>query len=123
MFLIGDESYRHGRFPWVTGLLIIINVAVFVGQSFLGESFTQWLQPDTRRDHVGGKISNGIKIHQGKTRPKDAANALPKVRFWPGGIGGMPFEIPGFNGVSRSKSRQASCQPWLTAELSRAKTL
>jgi len=68
MFLIGDESYRLDGFPWVTGLpLIIINVAFFVGQSFLGESVYQWLQPDTRRDHVGGRFRRH-QIHQGKTQ-------------------------------------------------------
>ncbi|MBI3410014.1 MAG: rhomboid family intramembrane serine protease [Planctomycetes bacterium] len=40
MLLVGDETQSHGRIPWVTGALVVINVLVFCAQSFLGEKFT-----------------------------------------------------------------------------------
>jgi membrane associated rhomboid family serine protease len=40
MLILGDEGHYHGRFPWVTASLVVINVVVFVAQVFLGEPFT-----------------------------------------------------------------------------------
>jgi membrane associated rhomboid family serine protease len=40
MLILGDEGHYHGRFPWVTASLIVINVVVYVAQVFLGEPFT-----------------------------------------------------------------------------------
>lgn len=40
MLILGDEGHYHGRFPWITASLIVINVVVFVAQVFLGEPFT-----------------------------------------------------------------------------------
>jgi membrane associated rhomboid family serine protease len=40
MLILGDEGHYHGRFPWVTGLLVGINVVVYLAQVFLGEPFT-----------------------------------------------------------------------------------
>ncbi len=40
MFIVGDETHSQSRIPWVTGSLILLNVAVFLGQQKLGEKFT-----------------------------------------------------------------------------------
>ena len=40
MFILGDEGHYHGRFPWVTASLVVVNVLVYVAQVFLGEPFT-----------------------------------------------------------------------------------
>ena len=40
MFIFGDENQHHGKLPWVTLSLIIINLLTFCAQQFLGESFT-----------------------------------------------------------------------------------
>ncbi len=40
MLILGDEGHYHGRFPWVTASLVVINVAVYVAQVMLGPGFT-----------------------------------------------------------------------------------
>ncbi|MCI0680554.1 MAG: rhomboid family intramembrane serine protease [Gemmataceae bacterium] len=40
MFIVGDESQHHGKLPWVTIALVVINLMVFCVQQFLGERFT-----------------------------------------------------------------------------------
>jgi membrane associated rhomboid family serine protease len=40
MFIVGDQSHHNGRFPWVTGSLIFINLLAFCAQCFLGEKLT-----------------------------------------------------------------------------------
>ena len=40
MLILGDEGHYHGRFPWVTASLVVINVVVYVAQAFLGDPFT-----------------------------------------------------------------------------------
>ncbi len=40
MLILGDEGHYHGRFPWVTASLLVINVLVYTAQVFLGEPFT-----------------------------------------------------------------------------------
>lgn len=40
MLILGDEGHYHGRFPWMTVSLIVVNVVVYVAQVFLGEPFT-----------------------------------------------------------------------------------
>ena len=40
MFILGDESHHHGKVPWVTIGLVIINLLTFSLQQFLGERFT-----------------------------------------------------------------------------------
>ena len=40
MLILGDDGHYHGRFPWVTASLVVVNVVVFVAQVFLGEPFT-----------------------------------------------------------------------------------
>jgi membrane associated rhomboid family serine protease len=40
MFILGDDTHSHGRIPWVTGSLILLNVTVFCLQRGLGERFT-----------------------------------------------------------------------------------
>src|SRR5262245_39323198 len=40
MFILGDESHHHGKWPWVTGSLIALNLLTFCVQQFLGERFT-----------------------------------------------------------------------------------
>ena len=40
MLILGDEGHYHGRFPWVTASLVVINVVVYVAQVFIGEPFT-----------------------------------------------------------------------------------
>jgi membrane associated rhomboid family serine protease len=40
MFILGDESRTHGRFPWVTCSLVGLNLLVFCLQLAIGDSFT-----------------------------------------------------------------------------------
>ena len=40
MLILGDEGHYHGRFPWVTASLVVINIVVFVAQVVLGPGFT-----------------------------------------------------------------------------------
>ncbi len=40
MLILGDEGHYHGRFPWVTASLVVVNVVVYAAQVFLGEPFT-----------------------------------------------------------------------------------
>jgi membrane associated rhomboid family serine protease len=60
MLILGDEGHYHGRFPWVTASLVVVNVIVYVAQVFLGEPFTNGfsLVPEeitTFRDLTGTK--------------------------------------------------------------------
>ncbi len=40
MLILGDESHHHGKVPWVTGVLVVANVLVYLLQVALGEPFT-----------------------------------------------------------------------------------
>ena len=40
MLILGDEGHYHGRFPWVTASLVVVNVVVYVAQIMLGPGFT-----------------------------------------------------------------------------------
>lgn len=60
MLILGDQGHYHGRFPWVTASLVVVNVLVFMAQLVLGEPFTNGfsLVPEeitTFRDLTGTK--------------------------------------------------------------------
>ena len=40
MFILGDENQHHGKLPWVTIALCLLNLVTFSVQQFLGERFT-----------------------------------------------------------------------------------
>ena len=40
MLILGDDSHHNGKFPWVTGALVAVNVIVFLVQVGVGERFT-----------------------------------------------------------------------------------
>jgi membrane associated rhomboid family serine protease len=40
MLVLGDEGHYHGRFPWVTGAIVVANVIVFVAQMIIGPAFS-----------------------------------------------------------------------------------
>src|SRR5262245_55662038 len=40
MFILGDESARRSRIPWVTGTLILLNVGAFLAQKAVGDRIT-----------------------------------------------------------------------------------
>ena len=65
MFILGDEGHYHGRFPWVTTSLVVINVIVYIAQVFLGEPFTNGfsLVPE---EIVTFKDIQGTKYHKVK---------------------------------------------------------
>lgn len=65
MLILGDEGHYHGRFPWVTASLIVINVVVFVGQVFLGEAFTNGFSA-VPEEIVTFKDLTGTKYHKVK---------------------------------------------------------
>jgi membrane associated rhomboid family serine protease len=65
MLILGDEGHYHGRFPWVTASLIVVNVLVFVGQSFLGEPFTNGFSA-VPEEIVSCRDIIGTKYHQVK---------------------------------------------------------
>jgi membrane associated rhomboid family serine protease len=65
MLILGDEGHYHGRFPWVTASLVVVNVVVYVAQVFLGEPFTNGfsLVPE---EIVTFKDLQGTKYHKVK---------------------------------------------------------
>jgi membrane associated rhomboid family serine protease len=65
MLILGDQGHYHGRFPWITASLIVINVVVYVAQVFLGEPFTNGfsLVPE---EIVTFKDLQGTKYHKVK---------------------------------------------------------
>ncbi|HZZ77016.1 MAG TPA: rhomboid family intramembrane serine protease [Gemmataceae bacterium] len=69
MLILGDEGHYHGRFPWMTVSLVVINVLVYVAQVFIGEPLTNgWaLVPEeivTFHDLQGTKYRK-VKIDHG----------------------------------------------------------
>jgi membrane associated rhomboid family serine protease len=40
MLILGDTSHHNGRFPWVTGALVLANIAAFMLQVAVGERLT-----------------------------------------------------------------------------------
>jgi membrane associated rhomboid family serine protease len=65
MLILGDEGHYHGRFPWVTASLIVINVVVYVMQVFLGEPFTNGFSV-VPEEIVSFKDITGTKYHKVK---------------------------------------------------------
>src|ERR1017187_2234370 len=98
MLILGDEGHYHGRFPWVTAALVVINVVVYVAQVVLGEPFTNGfsLVPEeivTFRDLQGTKFHK-VKIEvegtidrQGHYHPRYETKNFP-IKHYPG-----PFPI------------------------------
>jgi membrane associated rhomboid family serine protease len=98
MLIIGDEGHYHGRFPWVTASLVVINVVVYVAQVFLGEPFTHGfaLVPEeivTFQDLQGTKYHK-VKIEvdgridaKGEYHPRFETKHFP-IKHYPG-----PFPI------------------------------
>ncbi len=98
MLILGDESHYHGRFPWVTGSLIVINVVVFLGQMVIGQAFTNGfsLVPEeivTFRDLQGTqklKVKTevrGYRDHNKKYHRRFETREVP-IKHYPG-----PFPI------------------------------
>lgn len=88
MLILGDEGHYHGRFPWVTTYLLVINVVVFVAQVLLGEPFTNGfsLVPEeivTFRDLTGTKYhkvkieTRGHYDHKGHYHPQYETKNFP----------------------------------------------
>ena len=99
MLILGDEGHYHGRFPWVTASLVVVNVIVYVAQVFIGEPFTNGfsLVPEeitTFRDLTGTKyrkvkvISDGEFDHFGKYHPPRVETKNIPIRHYTG-----PFPI------------------------------
>ena len=65
MLILGDEGHYHGRFPWVTASLVVINIVVYIAQVFLGEPFTNGfsLVPE---EIVTFQDLQGTKYHKAK---------------------------------------------------------
>src|ERR1043166_187959 len=40
MLILGDDGQYNGRFPWVTALLVVINVVVYTSQVMIGPELT-----------------------------------------------------------------------------------
>jgi membrane associated rhomboid family serine protease len=98
MLILGDEGHYHGRFPWVTASLVVINVIVYVAQVFIGEPFTNGfsLVPEeitTFRDLTGTKYHKvKIETHDywdphGRSRPRFETKSFP-IKHYTG-----PFPI------------------------------
>ncbi len=98
MLILGDEGHYHGRFPWVTASLVVINVVVYVAQVFIGEPFTNGfsLVPEeivTFRDLQGTKYHkvkfevDGHFDHKGKYHPRYETKSFP-IKHYTG-----PFPI------------------------------
>ena len=89
MLILGDEGHYHGRFPWVTASLVVINVIVYVAQTFIGEPFTNGfsLVPEeitTFRDLQGTKyhkvkieVPGGHMDRKGHYHPKYETKNFP----------------------------------------------
>ncbi len=98
MLILGDEGHYHGRFPWVTASLVVVNVLVYVAQVFLGEPFTNGfsLVPEeivTFRDLQGTKYHKhkfevpGHFDHKGHYTPQFETQQVP-IKHYTG-----PFPI------------------------------
>ena len=98
MLILGDEGHYHGRFPWITASLIVINVLVYVAQIFLGEPFTNGfsLVPEeivTLKDLQGTKYHKvkvdvgGYHDHKGHYHPNIETKHFP-IKHYTG-----PFPI------------------------------
>jgi membrane associated rhomboid family serine protease len=98
MLILGDEGHYHGRFPWITASLIVINVIVYVAQVFIGEPLTHgWaLVPEeivTFKDLQGTKylkvkVDHGGWIdHNGEYHPANEVRNVP-IKHYTG-----PFPI------------------------------
>jgi membrane associated rhomboid family serine protease len=99
MLILGDEGHYHGRFPWVTASLVVVNVLVFVAQVFIGEPFTNGfsLVPEeitTFRDLTGTKyikvkvVTEGHFDHDGQYQPPRVENKNFPIKHYTG-----PFPI------------------------------
>jgi membrane associated rhomboid family serine protease len=92
MLILGDEGHYHGRFPWVTASLIVINVLVFSLQIALGESFTNGFSavPEeiiTFRDLTGTKYHKvkfevpGHRDFKGNYHPRFETREFPVKHY------------------------------------------
>lgn len=88
MLILGDEGHYHGRFPWVTASLLVINVLVFTAQCLIGEPFTNGfsLVPEevvTFHDLQGTKYHKvkievpGHRDHRGRYHPQFETTHIP----------------------------------------------
>ncbi len=94
MLIVGDESHYHGRFPWVTGTIVIANVFVFVAQILLGPAYTSGysLVPaeiTTFQDVVGTRYRDvkievsGIRDDRGHYHPRYSDTQIA-IEHYPG---------------------------------------
>lgn len=98
MLILGDEGHYHGRFPWVTASLVVVNVVVYVAQVFIGEPLTHGFScvPEeitSFRDLTGTKYHkvklevDGRYDHKGHYHPQFETKNIP-IKHYTG-----PFPI------------------------------
>jgi membrane associated rhomboid family serine protease len=98
MLILGDDGHYHGRFPWVTASLVVVNVLVFVAQVCIGDTFTNGfsLVPEeiTTFTDIQGTKYHKVKLpvpghigHDGKYRPQFETKSFP-IKHYTG-----PFPI------------------------------
>ncbi len=75
---LGDASRRTARKPLVTGLLIVVNVYVFLQELLYGDTFVaQWSE-------IPAQITSGIIVSNG-CRGSRLNFMLPQNMTWDGG--------------------------------------
>ena len=84
MLIIGDEGEYHGRFPWVTVWLLVINVVMLIPTELIGEPFIMGLSmvPEeiiTGQDLVGPKATK-IWVYERIKTAKTQAETSKRTR-------------------------------------------
>jgi membrane associated rhomboid family serine protease len=97
MLIIGDTSHHRGRVPWVTGALVVINLAMYLVQVALGEPFTNGfslvpreiteLRDLTKKERVKVKVHDVYVDHYGNQHTEKREEVF-YVNHYPG-----PFPI------------------------------
>src|SRR6516162_4873687 len=97
MLILGDQSHHNGRWPWVTGALVAINLVLFCVQVGLGERFTNGfalvpreiteLRDLTKKERVKVKVRD-VYVDRHGIEHHDKREVIFDINHYPG-----PFPI------------------------------
>jgi membrane associated rhomboid family serine protease len=97
MLIIGDTSQHRGRIPWVTGAIVVTNVALYLLQVGLGERFTNGfalvpreiteLRDLTKKERVKVKVRD-VYVDRHGIEHHDKREVIFDINHYPG-----PFPI------------------------------
>src|SRR5262245_27317098 len=72
MLILGDESHHHGKVPWVTLSLLVINLLTFCAQLVVGERLTNGF----------GLVPAEITKFKDLTRPEKVTVKVPVGMYY-----------------------------------------